>query len=168
MNQKPSINREEILNLFGRKKPKQFEKVKINNLFELKKLVQRLQPTTIEHTSPIIVDTKQAKMSDDSFSGKVTIPQSSGDTLYKTLLDGFSMIKNHREYYSASISAELNPDDYGGYLPAKPSNPEDHVTWLDIFIEQRLGGKRDGLSIVWDLPEGQFKLDPWSGKLEKQ
>lgn len=32
---------------------------------------------------------------------------------------------------------------------------------------KHMGGRREGLKVVWDISEGKFAFDPWSGKLEK-
>lgn len=145
------------------------ERVRVHSLPELKRLVDRLQPENSEEApGPIIVNTKKAGIADDTYDGNVLIPQSGGQsTVRQTLLDGFEMIKNHLEYHNASLASRSKIEDFGGFPPALAPNPNDHMTWLDTFIDRNMGGRREGLTIVWTLPEGKFRLDPWSCKLEK-
>ena len=144
------------------------EKVRIHTLLELKQLVNRIKPGKTEAPKPIVLDTKEIGMADETYDGNVIIPQSGGQaTIRETLLDGFKMVKNHLEYYNASMASQSAIDEYGGFPPALAPNPDDHRTWLDTFIDRNMGGHREGLFICWDLPEGKFRLDPWSCKLEK-
>ena len=39
--------------------------------------------------------------------------------------------------------------------------------WLDDLIIRRLGGVRDGLRVKWDIAEGVFYFDPYTGTLSK-
>lgn len=41
----------------------------------------------------------------------------------------------------------------------------DSRTWVDNLIERRLGGRREGLRIRWEVPDGVFYWDPTTGKL---
>ncbi len=165
------LNRQETINLFSKKSPKlpyNTEKTKINNLVELKQLINRLKPGQDEENVPIIIDTKNTSMANDTFNGKVTIPQTGGQsTLRKIILEGFEMVKNHQKYHQASLTSQTIQEKYGGYLPAVAPNPEEHAIWIDSFINHNLGGKREGLYITWKLPDGKYKLDPWSCNLEK-
>jgi hypothetical protein len=169
-------NNDEILSLFS-KKPKKLsesqnksEPSKVTSLYELKKLVDRLKPGAVEESKSIIIDAKSLSLpKDDQYKeGPVVIPQSGGQsTLRKTLLDGFEMIKNHNVYFKASVASLDLDDEYGGYPPAIAPNPENYDTWVDRFIRNNLGGRREGLFIVWDFPDGTWKLDPWTCELEK-
>lgn len=173
------LSPKEAAKLFGRKpqpSPRSdsnesgpiFEKTRINNLLELKNLIKRLQPSANTPNAPIIVDTKKANMADETFSGIVTIPQSGGQsTLRQTILDGFEIIKNHQKFHRASMATRTSLEEYGGYPPAIVPDPSEHIMWIDTFIDRNMGGKREGLYITWELPEGKFRLDPWSCELEK-
>lgn len=173
---KHGLSPSEAARLFQKKKntgrpnngPPTPEKVRIHNLAELKRLVSRLAPEANEAPGPIIINTKGTTMEDETYNGPVVIPQSGGQsTLRQTLLDGFEMVKNHTDYYNASLAGQTELEEYGGYPPAVAPNPDEHMTWLDFFIDRQMGGRREGLTIVWELPEGKFRLDPWSCKLEK-
>ena len=43
----------------------------------------------------------------------------------------------------------------------------DGHAWVDNIIKTRLGGKREGLRVRWDISEGIFFFDPFTGKLTK-
>lgn len=150
------------------KKNIQPEKVRINNLAELKDLIKRIKPQNqSDSISNIVVKTSEIGMTDESYDGPVIIPQSGGQpTIRKTLLEGFEMVKNQIKYYNASLATQ-NAEEYGEFSPAIVPNPKDHRTWLDTFINNNMGGERDELSIIWELPEGTYKLDPWSCELKK-
>lgn len=175
MSKNDGLSPSEAARLFGARerassapKGREIEKVRIHSLPELKRLVNRLKPEEREAPGPIIVDTKKAGIADESYSGPVVIPQSGGpSTVRQTLIEGFEMVKNHMEYYNASLATQSAVDDFGGFPPAVTPNPSAHLTWLDTFIDRNMGGQREGLYIVWDLPEGKFRYDPWSSKLEK-
>lgn len=144
------------------------EKISINNLIELKQLVERLKPGAEEEATPIVFKTRGTAVEDETFSGQVTIPQSGGQSiLRKTLLEGFEMVKSHHEFHKASLEAHSMEEEYGGYLPALAPSPDDHKMWIDKFVNDRLGAKREGLYIIWEIPEGKYKFDPWSCSLEK-
>ena len=173
---KDKLSQQDLNKLFGAK-PKsrpdapepEFKPIRVHNLVELKRLVKRLEPSTDDNTArPIIIDTVKEGMADDTYSGMVTIPQTGGQsTVRRTLLDGFEMLKSAQELYEESLATQTMEEEYGGFLPPVAPNPADHHTWVDTFIDRNMGGRREGLSIVWELPEGKFKLDPWTCKLEK-
>ena len=172
---KDNLSQQDIQKMFGAKPKSQsapereeFKPIRVHNLPELKKLVKRLQPGPDDKASPIIIDTKKARMADDTYSGMVTIPQSGGQsTVRRTLLDGFEMLKQSQKRYEESLATQNMEEEYGGFLPAVVPNPTEHHTWVDTFIDRNMGGKREGLYIVWNLPEGKFRMDPWTCKLEK-
>jgi hypothetical protein len=147
---------------------REIERVRVHSLPELKKLINRLKPVAAEEVSPIVIDTKKVGIADESYDGNVVIPQSGGQsTVRQTLIDGFTMVKNHLEYHNASLASQSAVEDFGGFPPAVAPNPSEHMTWLDTFIDRNMGGRREGLHIVWNIPEGKFRYDPWSSKLEK-
>lgn len=169
---KNNPNKEELIELFktkpNKKSKEEPSQLKISNLKELEKFVERLKPGANEKDSTIIIDTKGTSLSSKEFSGKLSVPQSGGQSnLRQTILEGFEMIKNHHEFYRASIAAKEIEEEFGGYPPATAPNPDEYSTWIDRFIKHNLGAHREGLTIVWDLPEGSFKLDPWSCTLSK-
>lgn len=183
---KKKTNTNEALKLFGNKlqanNPKPLRRwvdektqdlkapdaVVVNNLLELKEIIKSLQPDNKSNDPdalPIIVKSKGTRFADEKFAGSITIPQSGGHSMARrTLLEGFEMLKRRQETLS---SLQTNEDYYDGFVPAPLADPNEHVTWVDRFIINRLGGRREGLYIVWEIPEGKYRLDPWSCILEK-
>ncbi len=35
------------------------------------------------------------------------------------------------------------------------------------MIRTQMGGRREGLKVVWDTIEGKYSFDPWTNVLEK-
>ena len=91
-------------------------------------------------------------------------PFLSDSTIRNLLIEGMDLVKRQGKF--AEAGEAVSDIDFGGFLPAKPIGGHKY-TWVDTLIERRLDGKRDGLKIVWNLPEGQFEFDPWSKKLDK-
>lgn len=72
------------------------------------------------------------------------------------LLEGFEIIKKRmeaRDKHKPDSDFDIEPIDI------------DSRMWLDDLIERRLGGKREGLRVRWDVKDGIFYFDPFTGKL---
>lgn len=82
----------------------------------------------------------------------------------KLLVEGFEIIKRQSEYAKAAM--DLDPELFGGYMPATPTS-SDYYSWVDTLIDRRLNGKREGMIVVWNLPEGKFSFDPFTKKLDQ-
>lgn len=161
-----------------RKNPKKEVRIPdiiIDSLSELFQLIEHLKP---DNKSPdaksIIIDSAGTDLADQGpepsfiFEGKIQINQeSSQPTVRRTLLDGFEMVKRRLQLDIELKARRVDEELYGGFLPPKAPSAAGNITWLDSFIERRLGGKRDGLTIIWELSEGKYRMDPWSCKLEK-
>ena len=93
-------------------------------------------------------------MSVDNITYKLSAPTNCS---YKDMLnDGFEIIKRRLD------AKNKNLDKIS--LGIDPISAEGHM-WLDDLIVRRLGGVRDGLRIKWQLKEGTFFFDPFTGKL---
>lgn len=146
------------------------EQIHINNLADLYELIKNLKPSkdSTNDAKPIVYHTKGTSLADEKFNGYVTIPQSGGDsTVRQALIEGFEMIRNHQICHEAQLTAHESPEDFGGYLPARVPDPEDQITWLDSFVNRRLGGRREGLFVVWELAEGKYQMDPWTCEIKQ-
>jgi hypothetical protein len=93
--------------------------------------------------------------------------QGEKNLLGKCLLEGFEMIKRHQELDADAILLDADPDMYGGFKPAAVPKNADRSNWLDNMIRTQMGGRREGLRVVWDTIEGKYSFDPWTAKLEK-
>jgi hypothetical protein len=80
----------------------------------------------------------------------------------KTLIDGFEIVRTRIE--TESKINEIDPDKFGGYVPA-PFKINASVVTLDRFIERSMGGQRDGLTIRWTIGDTTWAFDPWTGAL---
>lgn len=79
----------------------------------------------------------------------------------KLLVEGMDMAKRQAKFADAPTG---DVEDYGGFFPAAPPDNQ-HWMWVDALISRRLDGKRNGLVIEWELPEGKFQYDPWTKAL---
>jgi hypothetical protein len=144
------------------------EPVSVSNLLELQEIVNHLKPDGSQDpdAKPITVSSTGTRFADENFRGDITIPQSGDQSMTrKTLLEGFDMLKKRQETLQAMGKIDL--DDFGGFYPASLRDITDQITWVDRFITNRLGGRREGLLVVWEIPEGKYQMDPWTCKLEK-
>lgn len=79
----------------------------------------------------------------------------------KLLIEGMDMVKRQAKFAEAP---DGDIDEYGGFFPAAPPDGQ-HYMWVDTLIMRRLDGKRNGLTIEWELPEGKFQYNPWTKAL---
>jgi len=77
----------------------------------------------------------------------------SKSVLRKTLLDGFNIVKNRVEFNS-KIDSKLDVDKMR--------------FWVDTMVDERLGGRREGLLIVWSVDNKKITFNPWSGEMKEQ
>lgn len=73
----------------------------------------------------------------------------------KLIIEGFDIIKNRMQFLEKCQNRTLVPLTIDGHM------------WVDDIIEKIVGGKRDGLSIIWDTRDGVFRWDPYTTKLTK-
>jgi hypothetical protein len=82
------------------------------------------------------------------------------------IIRGIDMLKERHKLYEQH-QVELETLDMGGVTPAIMQNPIEARTWLDGIIEKKMGGKRNGLVVRWELQDGTYEWDPISDKLDK-
>jgi hypothetical protein len=75
-----------------------------------------------------------------------------GHQLRQSLQEGMAFVENRRAFNARSQSG-LDVDAMR--------------CWVDELIRQRLGGRREGLTVVWTLDCGKFRYDPQNGRLEE-
>jgi hypothetical protein len=90
-------------------------------------------------------------------------------TSSQILMEGFNLIKARMEMlHKANELAETSDED-DELLPER-------IRWslldidkqyfsIDSFIKNRLGGRRKGLRIRWEVSEGVYEFDPYTKKL---
>ena len=137
--------------------------VVIKNTSDIKRVIDKLY-TTIEHKSITMsvdvpwVDPDTYEKGSDKVQGK-----SNDTSLYDVLIEGLNKIKKHNE------TLEKNKKTIDNLDPSeKPKNFwQETKHSVDSLIEKRLGGKRNGLRIRWEIEEGIFELDPFTKKTYK-
>lgn len=73
---------------------------------------------------------------------------------YRSLLiQGMTIVRNRIDAAAKYGAAASNLLAVDGHM------------WVDDLITRRLDGKRDGTRIRWDISEGVFYFDPFTGKL---
>jgi len=80
-----------------------------------------------------------------------------GASYREMLIEGFDVVKKRLEVLEKARDTELG---------IEPININGHM-WLDDLIVRRLGGVRDGLRVKWDISDGTFYFDPYTGTLTK-
>ncbi len=82
----------------------------------------------------------------------------------KTLLDSLELIKARID--SKEHIKKVDEKDFGGYKPA-PLIINESIPGLDVFIRDRMGGRREGTSIFWIIDEVKWVFNPWNGELKR-
>lgn len=154
-------NKEEFNELYK----KVTEPVKVNTILELKML---LGPLLKSKPLNVSMNTKVEWTDGDGkkLISSVSAPCADG-SLRETLLEGMQKVKDRIES-NTKIHAAINE--------AKKNDEIDDVNmkiWdisntrfnVDSLIEKRLGGKRYGVRIRWELVEGTYEFDPFTNKL---
>lgn len=135
---------------------------KVQSFHDLQKVVDSLAAKDV--TNPFSVTTVDV----EGVKNTVSVAGNSGDNIkYKILLEGFNALKS-QETFGTGVMAENENDavEFGGFVPAQTA-VKLGMDWIDKFVTQNLGGKREGLKVIWTLPEGRFELDPWTLQLAK-
>ena len=84
------------------------------------------------------------------------------------LMDGIDIIKARIEAHKrAEEEFEQVKEELGDFVPARMQDPSTARFWVDDIIEKRLRGKRIGTKITWDLKDGSYEWDPYSGEIKE-
>lgn len=89
---------------------------------------------------------------------------SSDPSMRRGLLEAFEHVKEQRKLWSR-IHGALEDDEYGSNF--SEVNIDNVPLPVDKIIEKRLGGKREGLTIVWDLSDRRVVFDPYTKELKE-
>ena len=88
----------------------------------------------------------------------------------RVLLEGMDVVKAKIELVQASLQAADEDDDL---MPEKirwgikMSDIDKQFFSVDQFIKKELGGTRRGLMIRWEVKEGAYEFNPYTGELGK-
>lgn len=142
---------------------KKLESVSVSNISDIRNAIL-----------PFIKDISEKKV---DIEGKITWTDEGGQkmetnvesyssdvSMRKGLLDGFEQVKQYNKMWGR-IHTALEEDEYGAVLPEfnidKVSLPVDRI------IKHRLGGHREGMTVVWILNDRKVVFDPYSKKLQE-
>ena len=154
-------NKKELNELYK----KASDPVKVSTILELKML---LGPLLKSKPSNVSMSTKVEWTDGDGRKLISNVSAPSGDgSLRETLLEGMQKVKDRVDSYikinTAIDNAKKNDEiDVINMKVWDVSNTRFNV---DTLIEKRLGGKRHGVRIRWELVEGIYELDPFTNKL---
>lgn len=85
-------------------------------------------------------------------------------TMRQLLKDGFDQVKEQENVW-LSMRDALNDDEFA---PTLPSVDIDQFNMpVDKLIKLRLGGKRRGYKVVWELNNTVYELDPYTCDLKE-
>lgn len=90
--------------------------------------------------------------------------QPGGTSIREELIRGFDLIKERKEVW-VKTTKEVDDAAFGAHKPASMANPDSIRFWLDSIVERRMGGKRCGMSVIWNLEGKTYTFDPYSGGL---
>jgi hypothetical protein len=161
-NPKSLLTSEQIRRLKEESKP-----VVVQCLDDLKRVVVPLIQDQTDD-DPVSFDCKIAWSSDDE-RGEDTIRGFSKDSsLYRMLIDGFEAVKKQIQVQKRVEELKRDLEEMGEDLPnyhAEVWDAENLTFNVDALIMRRLGGRRKGLRVRWDLHEGSYEFDPFTRKL---
>lgn len=89
---------------------------------------------------------------------------SSDTSMRRGLLEGFEHVREQEQMWER-LHGALTNDEYGAILPK--ADVDSLQLPVDKIIKQRLGGRREGFTVVWDLSDRRVVFDPYSKKLEE-
>lgn len=125
-----------------------------------------IRPFTKEIKEGKVDFTTSVKWDDDD-GNKVTTEVSaySSDVSIRTkLLEGFEQVKEQKKLWD-NVKNTLEEDEFGSNLPA--ANIDDFVMPIDRIIKHRLGGKREGMTVIWYLDNKKVIFDPFTKELKE-
>ena len=78
----------------------------------------------------------------------------------KLMVEGLEFIKKATAAHEQAEREILeNKDAFSGFMPAQMVNPMLGYHWVDSIIEKKLGGKRSGYIVRWELADGTYEWD---------
>lgn len=122
----------------------------VKSLLDIREVIKNVMPGTESKTGPDV----KAEFVENGKKIMVSAP-SKGSNDRDLLMQGFDAVKARMEVIARVEGNSLSPVNIDGRM------------WLDDFLKRRLGAVRDGLRAKWEISEGIFMFDPYTGKLTK-
>ena len=149
-------------------KDHEIKPVVINTLSDIKGIIAPLLEA--ESSKPIEIRVEMEWTNEKGKRGKGWSSAKSADmSSHEVLLGGFNEIKTRIEMMEkAKVFDEVRDED-DDLLPERIRwgliDVDNQFFSVDTFVKNRLGGKRKGLRIRWEIEEGIFEFDPYTHKL---
>lgn len=137
--------------------------VEVRNINDIKKAIKPFLKEVSDKKIDISADVSWI---DDGGKKQVTKVDaySSDPSMRRGLIDGFNQVKEHEKMWD-NLHDALEEDEYGAILPTVDIDKM-HLP-IDRLIQKRLGGRREGMTIVWDMPDSKVVFDPFEKTLEE-
>lgn len=138
------------------------EPVKVRNLYELKMLLKDFMKG---RSKKVNMQTQLSWTNDDGKKIQSNVSaESAGGSLVDTLIYGMEKVKVRAEYSEKMKQASEDAQKQLG--SSMPVWDIDKVRFnVDTLIESRMGGKRHGTRVRWELEDGIYEYDPLTNKL---
>lgn len=128
----------------------QAQPVVVRDSYEIRRVIAEFMPRQKK------AETVQAQieaMTEDGKKVKYKVEAPLECDYHSMLMQGMDMVKKRLAAIEKAGPEAQRVLSVGGHM------------WVDDLIRRRLGGVRDGLRVRWDIPEGTFFFDPYTGKL---
>ena len=112
---------------------------------DIKNAVQEFMPGKEPVNPPVVAEIEIE-------GRKSTLTAPTNCTYRDMLIEGFTIVKKRFEVIEKHADGPIN---ISGHM------------WLDDLIHRRLGGVRDGVRVKWDLKDGTYFFDPFTGVVTK-
>lgn len=135
--------------------------VEVRNINDIKVLLEKFKPIP----NRIVEFQVDVPWSSDGKPGVGRVSGVSDDSnIYKMLIDGFELVRRRRE---AQESIKEKMAQMEGPLTMQAWDVDNLTFPVDAIINKRLGGKRKGMRVRWEIEEGTYEWDPFINKLFK-
>lgn len=144
------------------KNDREFKPVVIRCVNDIKKAII---PFTKEVNDGKVELVQTVEWKDEGKKSSAQVSAYSSDvSMRKMLLDGFEQVKQQEQMLS-NLHDVLDDDEYAPTLPK--ANINDVPMKVDQIIKHRLGGKRDGLTVIWEVNNKKVVFDPYTKELHE-
>lgn len=141
---------------------KELKPVVIKTITDIRRAIV---PFTKEYKNSRVEFSSDVKWTDeDGKTFKTNVKAYSTDpNMRQSLLDGFKQVEEQSKLWN-NIHDVLEEDEYGASLPQP--DIDDFVMPVDRLIRHRLGGKREGKTVVWHVEGKKVVFDPLAKTLD--
>jgi len=145
--------------------------VQVKNLYEIEQLIRMIMQHNTENENKEVTLSVEMEWNDEKEGRqKEVVSATTKETsMYGLLLDGMNVVKKYMqsmETIRQAIEKVEEKDDIPASLLEVWNIQRMHFN-VDSFIHKKMGGKRNGLRIRWEVQDGIFEFDPYAVKLYK-